>query len=96
MPSYNTGLINQRMRVTGAGLYAVSGLQVPGAGFIDFSYYEADPEYIEFDIPENIVFGEVNFHFITGNTISSPMYFSGVPFFPIPRINQSSYFVPSE
>ena len=87
MPSYNTGLINQRMRVTGAGLYAVSGLQVPGAGFIDFSYYEADPEYIEFDIPENIVFGEVNFHFITGNTISSPMYVSGVPFFPIPRID---------
>jgi len=87
MPSYNTGLINQRMRVTGAGLYAVSGLQVPGAGFIDFSYYEADPEYIEFDIPENIVFGEVNFHFITGNSISSPMYVSGVPFFPIPRLD---------
>ena len=47
MPSYNTGLINQRMRVTGAGLYAVSGLQVPGAGFIDFSYYDSTPEYIE-------------------------------------------------
>ena len=87
MPSYNTGSINQRMRVTGAGLYAVSGLQLPGAGFVDFSYYEADPEYIEFNVPENIVFGEARFHFITGDTISSPMYVSGVPFFPIPRLD---------
>lgn len=87
MPSYNTGLINQRMRVTGAGLYAVSGLQVPGAGFIDFSYYDANPEYIEFNVPENIVFGDVNFYFITGTTISSPMYVSGVSFFPIPRLD---------
>jgi len=87
MPSYNTGLINQRMRVTGAGLYAVSGLQVPGAGFIDFSYYDATPEYIEFNIPENILFGQVNFHFITGNTLSSPMFVSGVDFYPIPRLD---------
>jgi len=87
MPSYNTGLINQRMRVTGAGLYAVSGLQVPGAGFIDFSYYDATPEYIEFNVPENILFGQVNFYFITGNTLSSPMFVSGVDFYPIPRLD---------
>jgi len=52
MPTYNTGNINQKMRVTGAGLYALSGLQVPNAGFIDFSYYDASPEYIEFTVPE--------------------------------------------
>ena len=87
MPSYNTGLINQRMRVTGAGLYAVSGLQVPGAGFIDFSYYDSTPEYIEFNVPEDILFGKVNFYFITGLTLSSPMYVSGIDFFPIPRLD---------
>ena len=87
MPSYNTGLINQRMRVTGAGLYAVSGLQVPGAGFIDFSYYDASPEYIEFNVPENIILGQANFYFITGATLSAPMYVSGVDFFPIPRLD---------
>ena len=87
MPSYNTGLINQKMRVTGAGLYAVSGLQLPGAGFIDFSYYDASPEYIEFNVPESVVFGQANFYFITGDTVSSPMYISGVDFFPIPRLD---------
>ena len=87
MPSYNTGLINQRMRVTGAGLYAVSGLQVPGAGFIDFSYYDSTPEYVEFNVPEDILFGKVNFYFITGLTLSSPMYVSGIDFFPIPRLD---------
>ena len=87
MPSYNTGLINQKMRVTGAGLYAVSGLQLPGAGFIDFSYYDASPEYIEFNVPENILLGKANFYFITGNSISSEMYISGVDFYPIPRLD---------
>jgi hypothetical protein len=87
MPSYNTGLINQKMRVTGAGLYAVSGLQLPGAGFIDFSYYDASPEYIEFNVPENIAFGQAKFYFITGTSVSSPMYVSGVDFFPIPRLD---------
>ena len=87
MPSYNTGLINQKMRVTGAGLYAVSGLQLPGAGFIDFSYYDASPEYIEFNVPENIVLGKANFYFITGRELSSPMYVSGVDFYPIPRLD---------
>jgi hypothetical protein len=87
MPTYNTGLINQRMRVTGAGLYAVSGLQLPGAGFIDFSYYDATPEYIEFNVPENILLGKANFYFITGTTLSSPMYVSGIEFFPIPRLD---------
>ena len=87
MPTYNTGLINQRMRVTGAGLYAISGLQVPGAGFIDFSYYDSTPEYVEFNVPEDILFGKVNFYFITGLTLSSPMYVSGIDFFPIPRLD---------
>jgi len=87
MPTYNTGLINQRMRVTGAGLYAVSGLQLPGAGFIDFSYYDASPEYIEFNVPENVLLGKANFYFITGTTLSSPMYVSGIEFFPIPRLD---------
>jgi hypothetical protein len=87
MPTYNTGLINQRMRVTGAGLYAISGLQVPGAGFIDFSYYDSTPEYIEFNVPEDILLGKVNLYFITGATLSAPMYVSGVDFFPIPRLD---------
>ena len=87
MPTYNTGLINQRMRVTGAGLYAVSGLQLPGAGFIDFSYYDASPEYIEFNVPENVLLGKANFYFITGTTLSSPIYVSGIEFFPIPRLD---------
>lgn len=86
MPTYNTGNINQRMRVTGYGLYALSGLEVPRAGFIDFSYYDADPEYIEFDVPKNISYGPINFHFITGESISDPLYVSGVDFFPIPKI----------
>jgi hypothetical protein len=87
MPIYNTGLINQRMRVTGAGLYAVSGLQLPGAGFVDFSYYDATPEYMEFNVPENISLGKANFYFITGTALSSPMYVSGIEFFPIPRLD---------
>jgi len=87
MPSYNTGLINQRMRVTGAGLYAVSGLQLPGAGFIDFSYYDSTPEYIEFNVPESVLLGKANFYFITGTTLSSPMYVTGIDFYPIPRLD---------
>lgn len=87
MPTYNTGNINQTMRVTGFGLYALSGLEVPRQGFIDFSYYDASPEYIEFSVPENISYGDVNFYFITGQSVSDPLFKSGISFFPIPKID---------
>lgn len=90
MPTYNTGNINQKMRVTGAGFYALSGLQLPNAGFVDFSYYDASPEYIEFTVPENITLGPVNFYFITGQTVSDPMFVSGVSFYPVPRLDSVS------
>jgi len=86
MPTYSTGNINQTMRVTGYGLYALSGLELPRAGFVDFSYYDANPEYIEFTVPKNISYGPANFYFITGQSITDPLYVSGIDFFPIPKI----------
>lgn len=87
MPTYNTGAINQRMRVTGFGLYALSGIETQGAGFIDFQYYDSTPEYIEFQVPENITYGNINFYFITGQSASDPTFKTGISFYPIPRID---------
>lgn len=85
--AFNTGAINQRIKITGSGLYALSGVEVSGAGFIDFSYFDSSPEYIEFLVPENITYGNINFYFITGSSVSDPLFKSGVSFYPIPRLD---------
>ena len=83
----NTGFIGEKMRVTGYGLYALTGLEVPNVGYIDFQYFDTNPEFIDFTVPEDITFGNINFYIITGQSVSDPPLKSGVPFFPVPRID---------
>jgi hypothetical protein len=87
MSDYITGSINSICRITGAGFYALSGISLPRAGFIDFNYFYSNPEYVEFTIPENVTYGKANFYFITGNSLSDPLYVSGFNFYPKPRLD---------